>query len=102
MLYNNGYIFVGVEGFYYIYSQMYYYDGTASFMGHTLNIDGAVVLSGYSSASKSNKFNTNYIGGVFRLNKGQRISVGTPYTKLYYFDSHSSYFGAFMVHAVKK
>ena len=100
MLYNNGSVFVAVAGFYYIYSQMYYYDSTATLMTHTLQINGADVLSGYNSASRTNRFNSNYIGGVFLLKKGQRISVGVPYTKLYYFDSHSSYFGAFMVHHV--
>lgn len=101
MVYNNGNIFVAVDGFYYVYSQMYYYSSSASLMAHTLQIDGAVVLGGQSSASSTNKYNTNYIGGVFRLKKGQRISVAAPFTKLYFFNTHYSYFGAFMVHAVK-
>ena len=101
MVFKNGYITVEVSGFYYIYSQMYYYSLATSFMGHTLKIDGHSVLSGYNNDAGAKKnLNTNYIGGVFRLQKGQTISVGTPFTLNFFYDSQSAYFGAFMVHPV--
>lgn len=98
MLYSNGYLYVAHDGYYYIYSQMYYYAGDTAVMAHRMKINDVVKLTGHSSASSSNKFNTNYVGGVFRLSKGQRISVAAPFTKTYYFNRHESYFGAFLLH----
>ena len=98
MLYSNGYLYVAHDGYYYIYCQMYYYAGDTAVMAHRMKIDDVVKLTGHSSASSSNKFNTNYVGGVFYLTKGQRISVSAPFTKTYYFNRHESYFGAFLLH----
>lgn len=98
MLYSNGYLYVAHNAYYYIYSQMYYYAGDTAVMAHRMKIDDVVKLTGHSSASLSNKFNTNYVGGVFYLKKGQRISVSAPFTKTYYFNKHASYFGAFLLH----
>ena len=98
MLYSDGYLYVAHDGYYYIYSQMYYSAGDSAIMVHKMRIDNVIVLLGQSSASSTNKYNTNYIGAVFHLKKGQRISVSVPFTKTYYFGKHESYFGAFLVH----
>ena len=99
MLYSNGYLYVAHDGYYYIYCQMYYYAGDTAVMAHRMKIDDVIKLTGHSSASSTNKFNTNYVGGVFHLTKGQRISVSAPFTKTYFFNKHESYFGAFLLHA---
>ena len=98
MDYKDGYLIVGVDGYYNIYSQMYYHDKT-SIMGHYMYIDDRIVLKAvHSVASDIRKYQTQYISGVFNITKGQKISVGSPFTKYYYFAHISSYFGAFMVH----
>lgn len=98
MLYNDGYLYVAYDGYYYIYSQMYYYAGDTVAMAHRMKINDHIVLTGHSSASSTNKYNTNYIGGVFKLTKGQKISVSAPFTNIYYFHKHEAYFGAFLLH----
>lgn len=99
MTYKGGFLRVGVDGFYFIYSQMFYYDGTSAHMGYNVYIDDRKVLKTvYSVPSSTKKYHTQYTSGIFKIAKGQKISVGTPFTKYYYFNESSSFFGAFMVH----
>lgn len=99
MEYKGGYLTVGVEGFYFIYSQMYYYDGRTSIMGHTMYIDDKKVLKTvYSVVSTTRRYQTQFTGGIFYIRKGQKISVSTPFTKYYYFTTTESFFGAFLLH----
>lgn len=100
MAYKSGYLSVGVGGFYFIYSQMFYYDGSsAHIMGYNVYIDDHKILKAvYSVPSKTKKFQTQYTSGVFKMTKGQKISVGTPFTKYYYYNETLSFFGAFMLH----
>ena len=98
MTYQRGYLRVTVTGFYFIYSQMFYFDGSTRHMGHIMCIDDRKVLKTvYSVPDKQKKYQTQYLGGVFQINRGQTISVGTPFTKLFYFNETSSFFGAFML-----
>ena len=91
-----GYIQVKKTGYYFIYSQMYYYDGTSAQMGHYTYINRDKVLESMGSVvSSSRKYNTKYHGGVFLLRENDTISVHIPFTKNYYMDAEGSFFGAF-------
>ena len=71
-----GTLTVGVSGFYYIYSQLYYVDGSALFLGHSTYVNDRKVLASTSSVvSRNRRYNTNYHGGVFRLQSGDQVSV---------------------------
>ena len=97
----NSFLVAGVPGFYFIYSQIYYYDGSTNFMGHSTYINEKVVMQSVSSVvNETKKYNTNFHGGVFRLNKGDRISVRVPFTKAIFMKEDKSFFGAFLVHPV--
>ena len=100
MHFNGGYLTVGVDGYYVIYSQMYYFDGSTSVMGHSMYINDREVLSVISSViSSTRKYSTHYTSGIFKIMKGQRIYVGTrPSPAYYYFTRSTSFFGAFLLH----
>ena len=94
-----GHIEVKKTGYYFIYSQMYYYDGTTVQMGHSTYINHDKVLESVGSVvSVNRKYNTKYHGGVFLLRENDTLSVHIPYTKAYYMDREGSFFGAFMLH----
>ena len=96
---NNGNLKVDVAGYYFIYSQILYFDGDSPNNGHEMYIDGREVLKAvYSVVSKTRKSHTQYISGIFFINKGQKISVGTTLTRTYLFMESSSFFGAFLLH----
>ena len=96
---NNGYLKVNIAGYYLIYSQMLYFDGDSPNNGHEMYIDGREVLKAvYSVVSKTRKSHTQYISGIFFINKGQKISVGTTLTRTYLFTESSSFLGAFLLH----
>ena len=98
---NNGHLTVKVDGVYFIYTQMYYYDGNSSYTGFNVYIDNKRILKAiYSVIDKDKPYHTQYIGGVFKITKGQRIWVGTTITRLYYFNEFSSFFGAYMLHSL--
>lgn len=86
-------------GYYFIYSQMFYYDGSTIQMGHSTYLnDREVLRSMVSVINETKKFNTKFHGGVFLLQVNDTISVRVPYTKYYRMDAHDSFFGAFMLH----
>ena len=91
---------MGVDGYYVIYSQMYYFDGSTSVMGHSMYINDREVLRAISSViSSTKKYSTHYTSGIFKIMKGQRIYVGTrPSPAYYYFTRSTSFFGAFLLH----
>ena len=96
---NNGNLKVDVAGYYFIYSQILYFDGDSPNNGHEMYIDGREVLKAvYSVVSKTRKSHTQYISGIFFINKGQKISVGTTLTRTYLFTESSSFLGAFLLH----
>lgn len=89
------------KGYYFVYSQMYYYDGSPIMMGHLTYInDNKVMESMGSVITAKKKYNTKYHGGVFLLDKGDKISIRHPYTKTYYMSATGSFFGAFMIRPV--
>ena len=53
-----------------------------------------------SVVSEVKKYNTNYQGAVFLLRKGDQISVRIPFTKSYFMNKETSYFGAFLISPV--
>ena len=96
-----GHIEVKRTGYYYIYSQMYYYDGSTIQMGHNTYINHEKVMESSGSViSAERKYNTKYHGGVFLLRENDTISVHIPYTTIYYMDSEGSFFGAFLLHFI--
>lgn len=99
MTYRDGYLTAGVDGYYLVYSQMYYTDKN-SFIGHDIFINERRVLKAvYSVPSPNRKYQTQYLGGVFRVKEGQTKSIGTAsITGNFYFGNTTSYFGAFMIH----
>ena len=94
-----GQIVVKKTGYYFIYSQMFYYDGTALQMGHYTYINHDKVLESLGSVvSDRRKYNTKYHGGVFLLRANDTVSVHIPNVKVYNMDREGSFFGAFLVH----
>ncbi|CAB3981412.1 ectodysplasin-A-like isoform X2, partial [Paramuricea clavata] len=98
--YSKGYLIVGQTGYYYVYCQLYSRDADATSYNFLLYIDEKPVLKAVKPIISSRKTynNTNYIGGVFRIAAGQRISVRTQYKNLFMYNSTDSFFGAFMIH----
>ena len=100
MSYSNGFLKVGVDGYYYVYAQINYKDAHSTLNGYMLCIDGKQVLEALNSViSATKKYNTNYIGGIFPIKAGQKISIRTPYKQAYDFVETRSYFGAFLIHS---
>lgn len=96
---HTGELIVGRTGFYYIYSQMYYYDGTSVLLNHYTLVNGRKILGSASSVvSPRRKYNTNSHGGVFLLNRGDRLTVSVFISKVYLMKPEYTYFGAFMIH----
>ncbi|KAL9963484.1 hypothetical protein ACROYT_G026995 [Oculina patagonica] len=86
-------------GYYFIYSQMYYYDGDTLQMAHNTYINNEIVMESLASViNQTKKYNTKYHGGVFLLRVNDTISVRVPYTSRYNMDSLKSFFGAFLIH----
>ena len=95
----SGHIEVKKTGYYFIYSQMFYYDGTALQMGHYTYINHDKVLESLGSVvSDRRKYNTKYHGGVFLLRANDTLSVHITHKKVYYMVREGSFFGAFLVH----
>lgn len=93
--YNNGYLTINVEGFYYIYSQMVYCGSDKYSVGHYMKINGTKVLK---SIVSSDTEVSHKVGGIFRLNKGDKITVSPIVTNVpYCFSKTEAYFGAFFI-----
>ena len=87
------------QGYYFIYSQMFYYDGETYQMAHDTYINNDKVMESVASViNQTKKYNTKYHGGVFLLRANDTISVRVPYTSCYNMDSLKSFFGAFLIH----
>ncbi|XP_073256515.1 uncharacterized protein [Porites lutea] len=98
---SNSFLVIGTPGYYFIYSQLFYYAGDTLFMGHYTYINEQPVMRSISSVvSETKKYNTNYQGAVFLLSKGDKISVRIPFTKSYFMQRETSYFGAFLISPV--
>lgn len=98
---SNSFLLIGTTGYYFIYSQLFYYAGDTLFMGHYTYINEEPVMRSISSVvSETKKYNTNYQGAVFLLGKGDKISVRIPFTKSYFMNRETSYFGAFLISPV--
>ena len=99
--YTDGSIVVARKGYYYVYSQMFYFDGTALQMGHYTYINDKKVMESLASViNKTKIYNTKYHGGVFLLKAGDKISVQHPYTKFYLMDEEGSFFGTILINPV--
>ena len=95
---SNSFLVIGTPGYYFVYSQMFYYAGDTLFMGHYTYVNEEPVMRSLSSVvSERKKYNTNYQGAVFRLRKNDKLSVRIPFTKSYFMNKETSYFGAFLI-----
>ena len=93
-----GFIEVKKKGYYYIYSQMYYYDGSTVLMGHHTYINHEKVMESAGSVTGPiRKYNTKYHGGVFLLQENDIITVRKPYSMHYFMISQASFFEAFLL-----
>ena len=91
-----GQIEVKKTGYYFVYSQMYYYNRYATYVTHATFINDKKVMGSVGSVINSKKFrNTKYHGGVFLLREKDTISVHISLQNNYYMTSSESFFGAF-------
>jgi len=100
ILYNSstGHILVKTAGCYFIYSQMFYYDGSSTYMAHATYINDNKVMGSIGSVIDSKRFlDTKYHAGVFSLRENDTISVHVSYQSTYYMASGESFFGAFWI-----
>ena len=95
---STGLIEVEREGYYYVYSQMYYFDGSTDHIGHSTYIYREKVMESTGSViSAERKYNTKYHGGIFLLQKRDIISVRVAYNVRFFMDGDRSFFGAFLI-----
>ena len=98
-----GQIQVKRKGYYFIYSQIYFTDGSRWAMGHSTYINTLRVMASIGSViSAERKYNTKYHGGVFLLQKNDMISVRVPSNTRYSMNSEASFFGAFLLRNAKR
>lgn len=102
MLYHDatGAVEIKREGYYFIYSQMYYYDGSTVQMAHNTFINDNLVMESRASViNQTRKDNTKFHGGVFLLRVNDTISVRMPFSgRAYFMHRQKSFFGAFLIH----
>ncbi|CAH1245634.1 EDA [Branchiostoma lanceolatum] len=95
-LHANGEIEVHEDGYYFIYSQVLFYDQSA-FVGHYVKVNGVSFLH-YRGATPSPDLNydTGYVAGVRKMQSGDRVYITTLYPNTVV-DMHAdrSYFGMF-------
>jgi hypothetical protein len=96
---NDGHLTVQIDGVYFVYSQMFYFKSNYVYTGFNVYIDNKIILKAICSVG-SNPTYTHYIGGIFKITKGQRIWVGTTITRPFFFNEFSSFFGAYMIHSL--
>ncbi|XP_029184741.2 collagen alpha-1(X) chain-like isoform X2 [Acropora millepora] len=94
-----GEIEIRVGGVYFVYSQIFYADGTAHHMAHDTYINGKREMSCEASIIGQTKYlDTKYQGRIFGLKANDTISVRGRYTKKFKMVPWASFFGAFLVH----
>ena len=100
IMYNpsTGHIQVKKSGYYFVYSQMYYCDGSSAYMAHATYINNNKVMGSIGSVINSKKFlDSKYHGGVFLLRENDTISVHVSYLGIYCMTSGESFFGAYRI-----
>lgn len=100
IMYNpsTGHIQVKKAGYYFIYSQMYYCDGSSAYMAHATYINNNKVMGSVGSVINSKKFlDSKYHGGVFFLRENDTISVRASFQGVYCMTFWESFFGAFRI-----
>jgi hypothetical protein len=95
----NGHVVIAVPGYYFIYSQLYYFDSDTYHLSHGLYINERKVMASSSSVFNSDtKYNSNYNGGLFFLKERDNISLRVTVHGNYNMDPGLSYFGAFFMY----
>lgn len=93
-----GCIIVSITGYYFLYSQVYYFDDKTHLYSHTVYKNSVKILHSSSSvANNSTKYNSNYNGAMFFMKKGDQISLRVDVTGHYNFHPTKTYIGAFLV-----
>lgn len=78
---------------------MFYYSSKASYMAHYLYVNETPLMRSLSSmANAKGKYFTNYHGGVFSLDAGDKISIRVPFNETLFMNKETSYFGAFLLY----
>eukprot|EP00795_Rhopilema_esculentum_P017009 gene17009-8514_t len=100
--YDNGYIKIRVTGYYYVYCQIHY-SGRFKFNRHIVKKnDHEPILLGLETFKRPTHIfdknaSTKFTGGIFRLIRGDQISVFGIATK-YTLHQGSTYFGAYLLY----
>lgn len=105
MTYENGTLIIQEEGYYYVYSKVFFFLGIESFT-HEINVrteryvGGSItLLQSRNISPRSGKFQSNsFLGGVFHLYKNDAIYVYTSNTaRIARHKSFENIFGAYMI-----
>ncbi|KAI8515244.1 hypothetical protein Bbelb_078350 [Branchiostoma belcheri] len=113
MMYNNGDLIIPQDGFYYVYSQVYYrflmqdqstdrpYQMIHYVLKQTSYPEPQEILKSVRTSCWSRKaefgLHTSFQGGLFRLQRGDRIWVACSNLHLVSLDETASFFGAFLI-----
>ncbi|XP_056144406.1 tumor necrosis factor ligand superfamily member 14 [Lampris incognitus] len=105
MKYKEGRLVIQTEGYYYIYSKVFFVD-TSAFQ-HSVNMVTPRYVGGHITLLQSRKYiqktstraeSNSYLGGVFHLNPGDAVFVSVSNTTLIIrSESYDNYFGAYMI-----
>ena len=95
--YNNGYITVPMTGVYYIYAQLWYapLEGQR-YCGFQIHHNRSAIGRAFQDkASSIGEHETQYIGTMKAMSKGDRLSVRVTHTCRYLLNSPRAEFGCF-------
>lgn len=93
-----GCIIISTTGYYFVYSQVFYFDAKTYHYSHGVYKNNIKILHSSSGVANNNtKYNSKYNGAMFLLKTGDRISVRVHVTGLYNFQPDKTYIGAFFV-----
>ncbi|KAK0143945.1 Tumor necrosis factor ligand superfamily member 6 [Merluccius polli] len=105
MKYRDGQLFVKKEGFYFIYSKIFFVENEV--FHHSVSLKTCtypqksiplMTARMYSPHSKTPAKSNSYLGGVFQLRKGDSLSVNVKNTtKTIEFWASENFFGAYMI-----
>lgn len=110
MKYDNGTLIIQEEGYYYVYSKVFFSIGSESFT-HDINVKTERYAGGFITLLQSRNISprikestidriqsNSFLGGVFHLNKNDAIYVNTSNTKrIARHKSFENVFGAYMI-----
>lgn len=97
MTYSDGKLTIPSPGYYYVYAQAYFHDGSNKYKRIFVLRNGKAILLTQPARFNSNT-GTGYTGGVFNLQAGDVISVRVMESSTgIHMDPAHTFFGAFMI-----